>query len=569
MSFGLHADILSRHLAILPFRDRLAELTGDAADQGLWDAILAESARLAESEIDPIAATLDRVGARLAEGRVTTPPEHHAAWKAFREGGWVGMALPEPHGQGLPLTLLTACDEILNRASAAFMMLPTASRSAASLLVEHASAELREIWVPRLASGEWAATICISEPDAGSDVGRIKTRAVFERERWLITGSKCWISFGDHDLSKRIGHCMLARTGDAPGVKGLSLFLVPSSKEDGSGNGIGVARIEEKMGLHGSPTCVLNMEEAEGILIGAPGRGLNQLLSMMLMMRLSCGPQGTGVATAAFETALAYAAERRQGGPADKPPVPIVAHPDVQRQLLSMAARVEVARGLNLAAAAAMDIARLEPDRAKADDWNNLAQVLLPVVKDGGAWCAYRVATDAVQVLGGAGFTREWPVERLIRDSRVFPLFEGTSGIQALDLLHRRIWRDGGTALRAFLEIVRSDAAPVADAAPLVATLDRFDETVARVGQWQASPRDGEAGAAALLELTTLIAHGWIAARIVAHAGDDVVGRRMRAGAQFFLAELEARAAMLASLAGIGAASLDRFDDLGVPAKGH
>ena len=246
--------------------------------------------------------------------------------------------------------------------------------------------------------------------------------------------------------------------------------------------------------------------------------------------------------------------------------MPIVAHLDVQRQLLSMAARVEVARGLNLAAAAAMDIARLEPDRAKADHWNGLAQVLLPLVKDGGAWCAYRVATDAVQVLGGAGYTREWPVERLIRDSRVFPLFEGTSGIQAIDLLHRRIWRDGGAGLRAFLDIVRAEAKRVPEAAPLIAALDRFDEALARFGQWKASPRNGEAGAASLLELTTLVAHGWIAARIAARAGDDAVGRRMRAGAHYFLAELEPRAAMLASLAGMGAGPLDGFVDLGIAA---
>lgn len=550
MSYSLHAEMLARHLAIVPFHDRLAELAGSGADPEVWAAVLDEAARVAEGVVAPVDAVLDRVGARLVGGRVVTPPEHHRAWDAFRSGGWIGLAEAGGTQSDLPLALATAVDELFNRASAAFMMLPNASRAAAALLVERAPAAVAEEWAPRLLSGEWAATICISEPGAGSDVGRIRTRAVEQDGVWRITGNKCWISYGDHDLSARIGHCLLARTGEAPGVRGLSLFLVPSLTRSGAANGITVGRIEEKMGLHGSPTCVLDIEGAEGILIGEPGQGLQQLFAMMLLMRLSCGPQGTGVASGALETALAYAAERRQGGVPDEPPVPIAAHADVQRQLLAMAGQVEVARGLNLAAAAVMDLARLEPDAARAREWSELAQLLLPLVKDGGAWCAFRVASAAVQVLGGAGYTREWPVERHVRDCRVFALFEGTSGIQALDLLHRRIARDGGSGLLRFLDRVREDAGA---SAPLRAALDRLEGLV------KPGLQVGDAGAAHLLELVTLVAQGWVAARIVAHAGDDPVGRRMRAGAGFFLSELGPRAAMLADLANSAGPALADF----------
>ncbi|HEY6869307.1 MAG TPA: acyl-CoA dehydrogenase family protein [Novosphingobium sp.] len=543
MSYDQHVEQLARHLAILPFGERLTELSASDSDPALWRAVLDEAARVAAEVVAPVDPVLDRVGARLIDGRVVTPPEHRQAWERFAAGGWIGLTEPGALCSTLPLALATAVDELFNRASAAFMMLPNASRAAAALLVERAPAALAEQWVPRLLSGEWAATICISEPGAGSDVGRIRTRAAQHEGVWRITGNKCWISYGDHDLSARIGHCLLARTGDAPGVRGLSLFLVPSHTAAGAPNGITVGRIEAKMGLHGSPTCVLDLEDTEGLLIGAPGEGLQQLFTMMLRMRLSCGPQGTGVAAAALETALAYAGERRQGGAADRPAIAIASHADVQRQLLAMAGQVEVARGLNLAAATAMDLARLEPDAGRARDWSELAQLLLPLVKDGGAWCAFRVASAAVQVLGGAGYTREWPVERHVRDSRVFSLFEGTTGIQALDLLHRRIARDKGAGLLRLLALVRADAAETPMAEPLLAALDRLVALVAP------TLMVGDAGAAHLLELVTLVAQGWIAARIVARSGDDATGRRMRAGAAFFLSELGPRATMLADLA--------------------
>ncbi|MGN5373570.1 acyl-CoA dehydrogenase family protein [Sphingomonas hankookensis] len=515
-------------------------------------------------ELDSLGRTLDESGASLVDGRVVTTPAHRAAWESFREGGWLSLQLPpDLGGQGLPLVLSTACEEIFNRASAAFMMLPTPNRTAAAMLHRLADDEVRAAWVPKLADGSWGATICISEPDAGSDVGRIATRARRDAAgRWRVSGEKCWISFGDHDLTERIGHCLLARTGDAVGARGLSLFLVPDRHADGTRNGIVVRRIEEKMGLHGSPTCVLGFEGAEAILLGAEGRGLQNLFEMMLLMRLSCGPQGVGVAVAALETALGYAQERRQGGAPDAAPVPIAAHADVQRQLLEAAARVELARGASLAASVVMQLATDAPDAEDRRRWSALAQFFLPIVKDGAARCAVDVANIAIQVLGGAGYTREWPVERLARDASVFPVFEGTSGIQALDMVHRRLWRDRGEGVRLFIDHARVDAAGDDHGAVLRRALDRLERTIATFEAMQGSAWDAESGAEALLRLCEQTVGAWIATRLIRGAGDTDAARRIRAAACFALAETDARAEALAALAVLGGDRLAAFGDL-------
>jgi len=552
-SYSGQAQALRRHLEILPLRDRLEKLAPGLLDLSISGAVLEQAARFADTELEPLGAVLDREGVRLNEGRVRTSAVHKTAWQAFAEMGWLAMAVAEPMGQGLPLPLVTACEELFNRASAAFYMLATPARSGAALLLETAPQSLCETWVPRLLSGEWAATICISEPDAGSDVGRIRTRARQEDGRWLISGEKCWISFGDHDLASRIGHLMLARSLDKAGARGLSLFLVPSTQEDGAPNGIAVRRVEEKLGLHGSPTCALGFEDSEGYLLGEEGRGLQHLFRMMLLMRLACGPQGSGVASAALSAAWGYAQDRRQGGVPERRAMPIAAHADVQRQLLAMAAKVELARGLNLIAAMVMELAGQSTDAAEREEWMMLAQFLLPLVKDGSAWAAFEVSSEAVQVLGGAGYTREWPVERYLRDARVFPIFEGTTGIQALDLVHRRLWRDHGAGLAAFVALARLDSENLPQ---LAVALDRLEQTALVFLEWEAAPRRAEAGATALLDLCKLAAQGWVAARIVRLGGDDETGRQMAMAARFFLAELDLRSDYLARLAMLGEARL-------------
>jgi len=558
LDYQSHVDALVRHLEITPFLSELAQAGADI-DLGTWAQVVAQAGRMAEDLVAPLDPVLDRKGARVEEGRVRTAPGHGDAWQAFAQGGWLGLPLPEHvGGMGLPLILQGACEELLNRASPAFAMLATPGRTAAELLTGCGDAKLADEWVPRLLAGEWGAAICISEPDAGSDVGRIRTRA---RRRddgtWRVTGEKCWISYGDHDLTARIGHFMLARSGKESGVRGLGLYLVANRAPDGSGNGVFLRRIEEKLGLHGSPTCVLGFEDAQATLIGEEGRGLQTLFPMMLRMRLSCGPQGIGVAAGAYATALRYAQERRQGGDPGALPVPIAAHADVQRMLLRMAGGIETARGLALACASALDLGCRAGEPEARAGWLSLAQFLLPIVKDGAARLAFDTASEALQVLGGAGYTREWPVEQRLRDARVFSVFEGTSGIQAIDMLHRRLWREKGEGLGRFLAIARAE--PGGDEAShlLADVLDLLEHTARRLSGMQGAPRDAEAGAGAFLDLCGMAARGWVALRIVLRAGDDPAGARMKAAARFYLAELPIRAQAAAGLACLGGARLE------------
>ncbi|WP_284778120.1 acyl-CoA dehydrogenase family protein [Agrobacterium sp. lyk4-40-TYG-31] len=426
-------------------------------DDSTVSAILFEAASFAQTVLAPLNSLGDREGCRLIDGRVKTPSGFADAYRRFCEAGWLGMDLPEAFGgQGLPQTLQAACASLFERACVSLMMLVGSSRAAAFLLAQVADEETAAEWIGHLIAGDWSATICISEPDAGSDVGRIRTRAVLTDEGWQVTGTKCWISFGDHDITSRIGHCLLARTGDQPGTKGLSLFLVPDHLND-LRNGITVERIEEKMGLHGSPTCVLRFDGSNAVLLGQEGHGLQQLFTMIERMRLSTGCQGLGIASAASDIAHAYALERRQGGAANEKPVAIATHPDVKRQLVVLGHQTEILRAAVLEQAAAMDLARLSDTAQTRAFFADFAAWFLPLVKNFGAEIGFDTASRAIQVLGGAGYTREWPLEQYLRDSRIMSIYEGTTGMQALDFLTRRLWRDEGRGLAAFETLVRRD----------------------------------------------------------------------------------------------------------------
>ncbi len=433
----------------------LAALDRFPVDREVAAAVLDAAVRLADGVLAPLDEAGDRIGCRLEGGRVLCPPEYAEGWAAVAAGGWIGLDLPEAlGGSGLPLVMQAAAQQVLDRGGIGFNMGWQASRAAAHLLAQRAP-DLALEWVPALIAGDRAATICISEPGAGSDVGRIRSRAVFDG-RWRITGTKCWISYGDHDVVPLIGHCLLARTSDAPGSRGLSLFLVPS------GPGVAVTRIEDKLGLHGSPTCVLDFEGAEGHLIGEPGRGLAQLFTMIELMRLQTGCQGLGAASRACDLAEGYALERLQGGSPEAPPAPIARHPDVRRQLTAMRSATEILRAAVLELAAVLDLARNGGDHAA------LAAFLLPLVKNFGAETGFLVASGAVQVLGGAGYTRDWPAERLLRDTRVLSIFEGTTGMQGIDFLERRLVRDR-RGFDAFLARARAEGADPAVIEPFAA----------------------------------------------------------------------------------------------------
>jgi alkylation response protein AidB-like acyl-CoA dehydrogenase len=462
-------------------------------------AILDEAARVAEDAIAPVNQIGDRTGAVFADGKVRVPAEYHGAYRTIAEGGWIGLEHdPDLGGQGLPLTLFVAVNQLFERASPALMMAAGGSRAAARLLAEWADDETRADWVPALLSGEATATICISEPEAGSDVGRIRTRAEHDGQRWRVSGQKIWISFGDHDLVPRIGHCLLARTGDVPGTRGLSLFLVER------GPGVTTHRIEEKLGLHGSPTCALGFQDAPATLIGKEGRGLSQLFTMIRHMRLMVACQGLGTAQACYDAARSHAEERRQGGDPKSPAVPIIEHADVRRQLDEMQRSIDLFRLALVQAAVASDRG---PD---CEAMARLSGLLLPLVKNFGAELGFDMAAKAILVLGGSGYTTDYPVEQALRDARVFAIYEGTTGMQAQDFLLRKCLSDDGAGLGEMLELALEEANEVPQARSVIEAFRDFFERDVR-------PLDAKAHLAMaepFMRAGWIAVQAWMSARI-------------------------------------------------------
>lgn len=475
--------------------------------------MLEQAAQFAEAELAPLAASGDVQGCRLEQGQVHLPDGSAGIWQSWCELGFPALALPAAHdGLDFPRSVASAVQELCDGANLAFGMLGINLRCAAMALIRNASPELVARYVPGLVSGELASTIAISEPQAGSDVGRILTAATPQEDgSWRLNGSKIWISYGDHDATREIVHLVLARVpnGEA-GTRGLGLFLVPGEK-DASGrqcNGINILRIEHKMGLHASPTCVLELKDARGELIGEAGRGLQALFVMMNAMRLAVAVQGAAVANVATLHAIRYALERPQGGHPLAPPVAITQHADVRRMLLEMTARSELARALALRTAALLDQGELHDDEA-GRTWLALGELLLPVAKTLNAEAGFEVASQGMQVLGGYGYTNDYPLERLARDIRVAAIYEGTSGIQALDFLKRRVLADQGALLGFLLKKIGDDLAR--GSSPFVAqwpgVLQQMQEALQHfLGDTTAAT---EAGAYALLQLTGVVSSCW------------------------------------------------------------
>lgn len=490
MSFADQASRTLAMLALTPGWARLQALRPDC-DGVTAAAIIDAAAGFAEADLAPLNAIGDRIGAQLADGRVSLPPGFADALRRYADAGWLGIDAPLAFGgQDLPVTLQAACGPLFDRGCMALMMAAGATRGAIHLLAATADAATAAEWGPNLVSGAWAATICISEPEAGSDVARIRTRAEQRDRHWRVNGQKLWISFGDHDGASRIGHCLLARTNGQPGTRGLSLFLVPD-QVDGSRNGVFVDRIEDKLGLHGSPTCAMRFRDARAILLGEEGRGLPQLFAMIEPMRLHTGCQGLGIASAAADIAEDHASQRRQGGRSDQPPPPIADHPDVRRQLHDIRSATEILRAAVLELATTMDLARLTGDAGLAD----FASWMLPLIKTFGAETGFDTANAAIQVLGGAGYVTDCPLEQYLRDARIMAIYEGTTGMQGLDFLTRRLWRDEGRGLAVFLRMARTeiDAGALRDPArahALHRLLDRF-ATLSRHMQDLQSDTDG------------------------------------------------------------------------------
>jgi len=531
--------------------DTVAPLDGEAADVAA--AVLAEAARFAAAELDPLNQPADRIGSVLENGVVRTPPGFREAYRRYVEGGWMGLACaPEHGGQGLPLSLATAIVEMWNSACMSWALCPLLNFGAIELLQAHGSPEQKRLYLKKLVSGEWTGTMNLTEPQAGSDLGALRTRAVPTRdacwgEHYRICGQKIFITYGDHDLTDNIVHMVLARIPDAPpGSRGISLFLVPKFLPDADGlpgerNDLRALRLEEKLGIHASPTCVMSYGDGEGAVgwrVGEENRGLECMFTMMNSERLLVGVQGVAIAERAYQQAREYARTRVQGQPLgvprDGPQLPIIHHPDVRRMLLTMRAGVEAMRALTYLAAAAIDRSRgAGPgggDNEERFRAQRRADLLIPVVK---AWCTdlgVDIASVGVQVHGGMGYIEETGAAQYLRDARIAPIYEGTNGIQAGDLVGRKLGRDKGEAARELFAEMRASLAEFAGEAqwqPMHRALAEGLATLesATVYLVAAEPALAAAGSAPYLALFGTVAGGWLMARL-ARAAQGTPGQR-------------------------------------------
>jgi alkylation response protein AidB-like acyl-CoA dehydrogenase len=518
------------------------------------DDLLTSAGDFIAGTIAPISEQSDRVGARMQDGRVISAPGWKEAYRAWRESGWSALSAPTEYGgQGMPFVIQACIANMLGGADLGFAMVAVASRAAGTVLVAHATPDLVKVCLPRLASGEWTATIAITEAQAGSDVGLISTKATRGPDgRLTLTGSKIFISGGDHDLTEQILHLVLARLdGAPPGVKGLSLFLVPSRLFTADGelhgrNTVSVSRIEDKMGLHGSPTCVLDFAAADGAMIGPEGGGLASLFTMMNELRIEVALNAVGISACATSHAIAYAGERRQGRAiaGGAAPVAISQHPDVRRMLLIMSALTDGGRALVLEAARLFDLARLSPTAEGREHAALRLEWLLPICKATLSDNAVEIANIGIQIRGGHGFVRESGAEQFLRDCRVLPIYEGTNGIHAIDLVARKLQRGRGQACYAFIEDIRYDLerlAPRADLADIYDTVRLGVEALETLsGKLIACGPEHEFGvlfgAKAYLDLAGRVAMSWMWLRLAAIAGrgSDARSLEKRALASFF-----------------------------------
>ena len=495
------------------------------------DAILEEASKFATQVLDPLNYSGDREGSKWSDGQVTTPKGFKDAYRQYVEAGWGALPISADWGgQGLPRLVATPVEEMWCSANMSFSLCPMLTQGAIHALELRGAPVLQKAFLPKMASGEWTGTMNLTEPQAGSDLALLKTRAVPEGDHYRISGQKIFITFGEHDYTENIVHLVLARTPDAPeGVKGISLFVVPKFLVNADGslgarNGVACASIEHKLGIHGSPTAVMVFEGAIGYLVGEENKGLAYMFIMMNAARFAVGLEGVAIAERAFQRALAYARERLQGRDlAGGGTVPIIRHPDVRRMLMLMKSQTEAMRALAYVVAAALDVAARHPDAKLREQNQAFVDLMIPVVK---GWCTetgIEVASLGVQVHGGMGFIEETGAAQHLRDARITTIYEGTTGIQANDLVGRKIAREGGASAKAWIahlqaldaELAKSGNADVkairaALATGAAAVSESIDYIVAQAGK---DVTAAFAGAVPFLKLMGVVAGGWQMAR--------------------------------------------------------
>jgi alkylation response protein AidB-like acyl-CoA dehydrogenase len=544
---------------------QLSGLPGYAdATPELLAAILEEAAKLCEDVLAPLNQPGDSQGCRYENGVVRTPTGFRDGYTAYVQGGWPAMvASPDFGGQGLPHIAGTVLDEMLCSSNLSFSMYPLLAHGTVGALQRWGDEELKRRFLPKLVDGTWTGTMCLTEPHAGTDLGMIRTRAVPAGDgAYLVTGTKIFISSGEHDLTDNIIHLVLARLPDAPaGTKGISLFLVPKrlptdEGEAGSPNGVTCGSIEHKMGIKANATCVMNFENARGWLVGDAHRGMRAMFTMMNGARLGVGMQGLGLAEVSYQNAVAYAKERLQGRAARGPVVPngeadpIIVHPDVRRMLMTMKAYNEGMRALAYWVGILIDVEERHPDAARREEASDLVALMTPVIK---AFCTdigFDVTNLALQCFGGHGYVREYGMEQFVRDARIAQIYEGTNGVQAMDLLGRKVPDGNGRMVKRFVAVVERDLAAAAERPALRAMAEQVRESlralvdVTGTVMLRAAKDADEIGAAAVdyLRLFGLVATGWMWIRMaaVADAGAsrNAVAPSKLATARFYVTKL-------------------------------
>ena len=515
----------------------VAALPGyEHATDDMIDAVLDEAAKLASNGLAPLNREGDKVGARLENGVVRTAPGFAGIYKEFVAGGWNSLPFdPAFGGQGMPWLLAATVQEMWQSANMGFGLVLLLNQGAIDAIHHHGSAEQKAVYLPRMISGEWTGTMNLTEPQAGSDLGQLKSRAVKDGDHYRVTGQKIFITYGEHDMAENIVHLVLARTPDAPaGVRGISLFIVPKflvnpDGSQGKRNDLKCVSLEHKLGIHASPTCVMSFGDdggAIGYLVGEEGRGLSYMFTMMNNARLSVGIQGLAIAERAYQQAAAFARGRVQSkddGSAEPKPVAIVHHADVRRMLMSMRAQIEAMRALGYYTAAGIDGALKHPDKAQAKKTQDRVDLLIPIVK---AWftdLGNEIASTGVQIHGGMGFIEETGAAQHLRDARILPIYEGTNGIQARDLVGRKVAKDGGETMQALVAEMRAvaqamKAAPGDDMEAIRSGLEAAADALGEATRWVAETVKGDlvnalAGSVPFLRLAGTALGAWLLAK--------------------------------------------------------
>ena len=580
-----------KHLARI---DEISTWPGfEEASPDLVDAILTEAGKFASNVLAPLNRAGDTEGSVVEDGVVTTPAGWKEAYMQFSQAGWIGLMLdPEYGGQGLPRALGTAVQEMWDGANMSFGLCPMLSQTAAEAINLKGSAAQKALYLPRLISGEWSGTMNLTEPQAGSDLAAVRTSAEpTDQGYYLISGQKIFITYGEHDLTSNIIHLVLARTPDAPaGIKGISLFIVPKfipseDGEPGERNDVYCVSLEHKLGIHASPTAVLSYGDnggAVGYLVGEENRGLEYMFIMMNRARHAVGIESYGIAERASQRALTFARERVQGravGDTGDERLPIIRHPDVQRMLLSMQSRIQAMRALSLYTAAAADRASHHPDAAEQARGQRIVDVLTPVVKGWGSEVGNDITGVALQVHGGMGYIEETGAAQHYRDARITTIYEGTTGIQAADLVGRKMLRDGGQMVGEVIETMRAETAAAAsstapDVQAVATAVGRLIEKLAEATAWLLAaagrdPRIPLAGSFNYLMLWGIAAGGWQMAQAAAAArrcldadeGDSAFYRAKLTSCSHYANQVLPHGEAYASAIIDGGASLEDLDD--------